>query len=98
MARDTRSVVLNLGTRGGRAEFAQLVRTADLIIESADPGTWEARGIGYEEMETKFLEHVSMRRMVTGGDVAAMVAFLLSDAGRNVSGQSIAVDANVETL
>ncbi len=50
MARDTRSVVLNLDTRGGRAEFAQLVRTADMIIESADPGTWEARGIGYEEM------------------------------------------------
>jgi enoyl-[acyl-carrier-protein] reductase (NADH) len=36
--------------------------------------------------------------MVTGGDIAAMAAFLLSDAGRNVSGQSIAVDANVETL
>ena len=31
-------------------------------------------------------------------DVAAMVAFLLSDAGANISGQSIGVDGNVETL
>jgi hypothetical protein len=30
--------------------------------------------------------------------VAGMVAFLLSDAGANVSGQSLGVDANVETL
>jgi len=54
--------------------------------------------LSYEEMEAQLLEKVSLRRMVTGDDVAAMVAFLLSDAGRNVSGQSIAVDANVETL
>ena len=50
MARDTRSVVLNLNTRGGRAQFAQLVRTADLIIESAEPGTWEAQGINFDEL------------------------------------------------
>jgi len=36
--------------------------------------------------------------MVTPRDVAAMVSFLLSDAGRNISGQSIGVDGNVETL
>jgi NAD(P)-dependent dehydrogenase (short-subunit alcohol dehydrogenase family) len=30
--------------------------------------------------------------------VAAMVAFLLSDAGRRVSGQSLGVDGNVEAL
>jgi NAD(P)-dependent dehydrogenase (short-subunit alcohol dehydrogenase family) len=36
--------------------------------------------------------------MVKPEDVAAMVAFLLSDAGRNISGQSLGIDANVETL
>jgi len=55
-------------------------------------------GVTYEEAEAGYLRHVSLGRMVDAGDVAAMVAFLLSDAGRNVSGQSIAVDANVETL
>ncbi len=54
--------------------------------------------LSYEEMETRYLEKVSLRRMVTPEDVAATVAFLLSDAGRNLSGQSLAVDGNVETL
>jgi NAD(P)-dependent dehydrogenase (short-subunit alcohol dehydrogenase family) len=55
-------------------------------------------GISVEEMERRYLERVSLRRMVTPSDVAAMVAFLLSEAGRNISGQSLGVDGNVETL
>ncbi len=55
-------------------------------------------GVSYEDMEKTYLERVSMRRMVTASDVAATIAYLLSPAGRNVSGQSIGVDANVESL
>ena len=55
-------------------------------------------GVSYEEMETRYLERVSLRRMVTPQDVAATIAFLLSTAGSNISGQSIGVDGNVETL
>ena len=55
-------------------------------------------GVSYEAMEKTYLERVSMRRMVTARDIAATIAYLLSPAGRNVSGQSIGVDANVETL
>ncbi len=55
-------------------------------------------GLSYGEMEKSYLERVSLRRMVSPHDVAAMIAFLLSDAGANISGQSIGVDANVETL
>jgi len=55
-------------------------------------------GVGYGEMEARYLERVSLRRMVSPHDVAATVAFLLSDAGANLSGQSIGVDGNVETL
>ena len=54
--------------------------------------------VSFEEMERVYLERVSLRRMVTAGDVAATVAYLLSAAGRNVSGQSLGVDGNVETL
>lgn len=55
-------------------------------------------GLPYEEMEKQYLSRVSLRRMVSPNDVAAMVAFLLSDAGANISGQSLGVDGNVETL
>lgn len=55
-------------------------------------------GISYKDMEKEYLSRVSLRRMVTQDDVAAMTAFLLSDAGRSISGQSLGVDGNVEAL
>lgn len=55
-------------------------------------------GVSFEDMKADYLARVSLRRMVSPHDVAAMIAFLLSDAGANISGQSIGVDANVETL
>jgi NAD(P)-dependent dehydrogenase (short-subunit alcohol dehydrogenase family) len=54
--------------------------------------------VTYEAMEKTYLDRVSLRRMVTAGDVAATVAYLLSPAGRNISGQSLGVDGNVEAL
>jgi NAD(P)-dependent dehydrogenase (short-subunit alcohol dehydrogenase family) len=51
-------------------------------------------GVSFEAMENR----VSLRRMVTAGDVAATVAYLLSPAGRNISGQSLGVDGNIEAL
>jgi enoyl-[acyl-carrier-protein] reductase (NADH) len=36
--------------------------------------------------------------MVSPHDVAAMALFLLSPMGENISGQSLSVDGNVETL
>jgi NAD(P)-dependent dehydrogenase (short-subunit alcohol dehydrogenase family) len=55
-------------------------------------------GVSHDEMERQYLERVSLRRMVTAEDVAAMALFLLSPAGRNISGQSVGVCGNVETL
>jgi len=65
-------------------------------------GVIEARakqvGVSYAEMEKTYLDRVSLRRMVTAEDVAATVLFLVSEAGSNLSGQSIGVDGNVESL
>ena len=58
----------------------------------------EQTGVTYQEMETIYLERVSMRRMVTADDVASTILFLLSRAGRHISGQSLGVDGNVEAL
>jgi NAD(P)-dependent dehydrogenase (short-subunit alcohol dehydrogenase family) len=54
--------------------------------------------VSYEAMEKTYLERISLRRMTSPHDVAAMIAFLLSDAATNISGQSIGVDGNVESL
>ena len=49
-------------------------------------------------MEQEYLNRISLRRMTGPEDVAAMVLFLLSPAGANISGQSLGVDGNVESL
>jgi NAD(P)-dependent dehydrogenase (short-subunit alcohol dehydrogenase family) len=55
-------------------------------------------GVSYEDMEETYLERISLRRMVTAEDVAASVLFLVTPAGANISGQSLGVCGNVESL
>lgn len=55
-------------------------------------------GITEDAMREQYLQKISLRRMVTADDVAAMTLFLCSPAARNVSGQIISVDGNLEYL
>ena len=67
-------------------------------IERVIAARAEQLGLSYAEMERHYLERVSLRRMVTAQEVAAMVVFLVSPLGRAVSGQSLGVCGNVETI
>lgn len=58
----------------------------------------EQRGVSHEEMKAEYIAQISLRRMTPPDDVADIVAFLISDAGRNLSGQSYPVDGNLESL
>lgn len=58
----------------------------------------ESTGVTFDEMKAQYLTKISLRRMVTVDDIAAMTLFLASPAGRNISGQAISVDGNVEYL
>jgi NAD(P)-dependent dehydrogenase (short-subunit alcohol dehydrogenase family) len=58
----------------------------------------ESLGITADAMREEYLRKISLRRMVTVEDIAAMTLFLASPAGRNISGQAISVDGNVEYL
>jgi NAD(P)-dependent dehydrogenase (short-subunit alcohol dehydrogenase family) len=57
-----------------------------------------ALNVSYDEAASRYLDQVSLRRMVSGDDVAAMVLFLCSAAGRNISGQSLGICGNLESL
>jgi NAD(P)-dependent dehydrogenase (short-subunit alcohol dehydrogenase family) len=58
----------------------------------------EARGVPFEAMRQQYVETASMKRLISPQDIANMILFLCSDAGRLVSGQVIGVDGNVEYL
>ncbi len=67
-------------------------------IERVIQARADTMGVSYAEMEETYLKQVSLRRMVTGDDVAGMILFLLSPFGRNIAGQSLGVCGNVETI
>ena len=57
-----------------------------------------ALGISEAEMAEKYVANVSLRRKVDAREIADTVIYLCSPAGRSVSGMSIGVCGNVETM
>ncbi|SHN39312.1 SDR family oxidoreductase [Rhizobacter sp. OV335] len=83
----------------------------DIRVNAILPGTVEGErmngviaaraasvGIGVDEMRQQYLNKISLRRMVSADDVAALALFLCSPAARNMTGQAISIDGNVEYL
>ena len=94
----TETLAMELGPRGIRVNciqpgFVEGDRMRRVIAAQA-----EARGISVEQQKKEFVSRVSMRTTVTEQDIANMALFLVSEAGRHVSGQSLPVCGNIETL
>lgn len=66
----------------------------DRVIEARAAQT----GMSFAEMEQTYLANTSMRTKVTPHDVAGAVVYLCSPLGARVSGQSLGVCGNVETI
>ncbi len=67
-------------------------------IESVIAARAKQTGVSHAEMTAEYVNRISLKRMTPPQDVADMIAFLISDVGRNISGQSIPVDGNLESL
>ena len=57
-----------------------------------------ALGISDDEMAARYVSNVSLRRKIDAREIADMVIHLCSEAGRSISGMSIGVCGNVETM
>ena len=94
----TESLAKELGPTNIRVNAILPGIVAGPRIESVIAARAAQLGVSHAEMERRYLENVSLRRMVTADDCAATCAFLLSRAGSAISGQSIGVCGNVETI
>jgi len=93
-----KSLAIELGPHGVRAN-AILPGTVEGERMNGVIGARAAtEGVPVETMRAQYLGKISLRRMVTLDDVAAMALFLSSPAARNVTGQAISVDGNMEYL
>jgi NAD(P)-dependent dehydrogenase (short-subunit alcohol dehydrogenase family) len=94
----TQSLAKELGPSNIRVNAILPGIVAGPRIERVIDARAQQVGVSYAEMEQTYLDRVSLRRMVTAQDVAGAVLWLVSDAGANISGLSVNVDGNVESL
>jgi NAD(P)-dependent dehydrogenase (short-subunit alcohol dehydrogenase family) len=94
----TKSLAIELGADQIRVNAICPGAVEGERIERVIAAKAQALGITYETMHAQIVEKASMKRMVSPKDIADMILYLCSDAGRLVSGQAIGVDGNVEYL
>ena len=93
-----KSLAMELGPEGIRVNTILPGVVEGPRMEGVIAARAQALDITVNEMREEYLKKISLRRMVTAQDVAAMALFLSSPAARNITGQSICVDGNVEHL
>ena len=94
----TQSLAMELGPHNIRVNAILPGWTAgerhDRNIRRRAPGL----GMEAEELRAKIYSRISMRGTVSTSDIGATAVFLASPGGRAISGQSLGVCGNVETL
>jgi NAD(P)-dependent dehydrogenase (short-subunit alcohol dehydrogenase family) len=93
-----KSLAIELGPEGVRVNAILPGTVEGERMSAVIAARAAAAGVSTQAMREEYLRKTSLRRMVTAEDVAAMALFLCSPAARNVTGQAISVDANVEYL
>jgi len=93
-----KSLAVELGPQGVRANAILPGVVAGERMDRVIAARAEAAGVSVEDMRASYLAKISMRRMVDAADVAVLALFLASDLARNITGQAISVDGNVEYL
>jgi len=94
----TKSLAIELGPHGVRVNAILPGTVEGERMNGVIAARAAAAGVSADAMRNSYLSKISLRRMVSVDDVAAMALFLCSPAARNVTGQAISVDGNLEYL
>jgi NAD(P)-dependent dehydrogenase (short-subunit alcohol dehydrogenase family) len=89
----TRSVALEAGEYGVTANVVAPGGVEGPRLTRDFERSAEREGIPYEAVLQRFTSRSALGRLVTGDEVATAVIHLASDAGRNITGQDLIVDA-----
>jgi NAD(P)-dependent dehydrogenase (short-subunit alcohol dehydrogenase family) len=93
-----KSLAIELGPHGIRANAILPGPVEGERMQAVIAARAEAVGIDTAAMREQYLNRISLRRMVDPDDIAALALFMCSPAARNLTGQAISIDANVEYL
>ncbi len=93
-----KSLAIELGPHGVRVNAILPGTVEGERMDGVIGARAAAAGVSVQAMREEYLRKISLRRMVTAEDVAATALFLCSPAARNITGQAISVDGNVEHL
>ncbi|AWV01557.1 3-oxoacyl-[acyl-carrier-protein] reductase [Burkholderia sp. JP2-270] len=93
-----KSLAIELGPLGIRVNAIQPGIVRGPRMRRVIDARAQQLGIGYEEMEKRYLEKISLRRMTDPAEIAATALFLCSPGGHGITGQAISVCGNVEVL
>ncbi|WP_459615579.1 SDR family oxidoreductase [Bordetella sp. 2513F-2] len=93
-----KSLAIELGPHGVRVNAILPGTVEGARMNGVIGARAAASGVPVEAMREEYLRKISLRRMVTTDDIAATALFLCSPAARNITGQAISVDGNMEYL
>ncbi|WPB57361.1 SDR family oxidoreductase [Xylophilus sp. GOD-11R] len=94
----TKSLAIELGPRGIRVNAILPGTVEGERMSGVIAARAAVAGLSPEAMRNEYLGKISLRRMVTAEDIAATALFLCAPAARNITGQAISVDGNMEYL
>jgi NAD(P)-dependent dehydrogenase (short-subunit alcohol dehydrogenase family) len=94
----TKTLAMELGSFGIRVNAVCPGSVEGARIDAVIERDAARRGRGAAEIRDLYRRQSSLRSFVTADDVANMVEFLASDAGRRISGQALAIDGHTESL
>ncbi|MEZ5665961.1 MAG: SDR family oxidoreductase [Alphaproteobacteria bacterium] len=94
----TESLAIELGPDGIRVNCIQPGIVEGPRIDRVIAARAAEEGVSFEEMRTRNLSKVAMKKMVTARDIANTALFLCSPAGANITGQALSVCAGVISL
>lgn len=93
-----KSLAVELGADGIRANAILPGAVTGARMDSVIAERASALGVSIDEMRASYLDRISLHRMVEAEDIASLAMFLASNLARNITGQAISVDGNVEYL